>query len=131
MRPPPSVRVKRLLRIIPGRACERRKRIPCRAWSACPSGWGSPPKSINSSSDWVIVSRVRGPHSSANMNDAEKIMAITKKACEPYVVCIVDDDQAVRDALGNLLESVGLRVEAFASAEEFVNSNNVKIGRAS
>jgi FixJ family two-component response regulator len=59
------------------------------------------------------------------MNDAEKIMAITKKACEPYVVCIVDDDQAVRDALGNLLESVGLRVEAFASAEEFVNSNTV------
>ena len=52
-------------------------------------------------------------------------MAITKKAREPYVVSIVDDDQAVRDALGNLLESVGLRVEAFASAEEFVNSGNV------
>ena len=52
-------------------------------------------------------------------------MAITKKAQEHYVVSIVDDDQAVRDALGNLLESVGLRVEAFASAEEFVNSNNV------
>jgi len=29
----------------------------------------------------------------------------------------VDDDKAVRDALGNLLESVGLSVEPFASAE--------------
>ena len=53
-------------------------------------------------------------------------MAMTKKVRELHVVSIVDDDKAVRDALGNLLESVGLRVEAFASAEEFVNSNNAK-----
>jgi FixJ family two-component response regulator len=58
------------------------------------------------------------------MNDAEKIMAMTKKARERYLVSIVDDDMAVRDALGNLLESVGLRVEAFSSAEEFVNSSS-------
>jgi FixJ family two-component response regulator len=58
------------------------------------------------------------------MNAAEKIMEMTKKTREPYVVSIVDDDKSVRDALGNLLESVGLRVEAFASAEEFVNSSN-------
>ena len=56
------------------------------------------------------------------MDVAEKIMGMTKKAREPYLVSIVDDDKAVRDALGNLLESVGLQVEAFASAEEFVNS---------
>jgi two-component system response regulator FixJ len=59
------------------------------------------------------------------MDVAEKIMGMTKKAREPYLVSIVDDDKAVRDALGNLLESVGLQVEAFASAEEFVNSSNV------
>ena len=53
-------------------------------------------------------------------------MAMTKKVRELHVVSIVDDDKAVRDALGNLLESVGLRVEAFASAEEFVNSNSAK-----
>jgi FixJ family two-component response regulator len=41
---------------------------------------------------------------------------------ETYSVTIVDDDQAVRDALSNLLESVGMRVEAFDSAEDFVNS---------
>jgi len=59
------------------------------------------------------------------MDVAEKIMEMTKKAREPYLVSIVDDDKAVRDALGNLLESVGLQVEAFASAEEFVNFSNV------
>ena len=52
-------------------------------------------------------------------------MGMTKRAREPYLVSIVDDDKAVRDALGNLLESVGLQVEAFASAEEFVNFSNV------
>jgi FixJ family two-component response regulator len=41
---------------------------------------------------------------------------------ETYSVTIVDDDQAVRDALSNLMESVGMRVQAFDSAEDFVNS---------
>ena len=34
-------------------------------------------------------------------------------------IAVVDDDEAVRDALGNLLASLGLGVETFASAEEF------------
>jgi len=34
-------------------------------------------------------------------------------------VFVVDDDASVRDAIGNLLESVGLRTKMFASAEEF------------
>jgi FixJ family two-component response regulator len=36
------------------------------------------------------------------------------------VAFIVDDDAAVREALGSLLRSVGLRVEAFSSAKEFL-----------
>jgi len=59
------------------------------------------------------------------MNAAEEVMVMTKKANKPYVVSVVDDDKAVRDALGNLLESVGLSVEPFASAEEFVKSDDV------
>ena len=39
------------------------------------------------------------------------------------VICIVDDDPAVRRALGRLVESVGLRVEAFATPEEFLDSS--------
>ena len=38
----------------------------------------------------------------------------------PAIVFIVDDDASVREALGRLIRSAGLRVEAFASAEEFL-----------
>ena len=38
------------------------------------------------------------------------------------VVTIVDDDASLRRSLRNLLLSVGFRVEAFASAEEFLAS---------
>ncbi|MFZ1031347.1 MAG: response regulator [Candidatus Acidiferrales bacterium] len=50
---------------------------------------------------------------------------MTRKIQEIHSVTIVDDDQAVRDALSNLLESVGMRVEAFTSAEDFVNSRGL------
>ena len=38
------------------------------------------------------------------------------------VIFIVDDDESVRDALSNLLESVGIETEAFGSTEEFQNA---------
>ena len=36
------------------------------------------------------------------------------------IVYVVDDDLAVRQALGSLIRSIGLRVEMFASAREFL-----------
>ena len=42
------------------------------------------------------------------------------KPLEP-VVCIVDDDPAIRRALGRLIESVGLQVEQFATPAEFLD----------
>ena len=38
------------------------------------------------------------------------------------VVYIVDDDEAVRDGLSKLMESINLKVETFASAQEFLDS---------
>lgn len=38
------------------------------------------------------------------------------------IVFVVDDDAAMRQSLSNLIRSVGLRVEAFASAQEFLRS---------
>jgi FixJ family two-component response regulator len=39
-------------------------------------------------------------------------------------ISIVDDDESVREALKSLLESVGYSTKVFASAEEFLRSNN-------
>ncbi|HEY1543395.1 MAG TPA: response regulator [Xanthobacteraceae bacterium] len=39
---------------------------------------------------------------------------------ERPLVFVVDDDQSLRDALGNLFRNVGLRVETFATAGDFV-----------
>jgi FixJ family two-component response regulator len=43
------------------------------------------------------------------------------KEAEPTVF-VIDDDESIREALKDLLESVGLRVETFASAPEFLQS---------
>ena len=39
------------------------------------------------------------------------------------MVFVVDDDAPMRESLKNLIRSVGLRVELFASAQEFLRSN--------
>ena len=41
---------------------------------------------------------------------------------EQPIVFIVDDDASVRDAVADLLRSVGLRAESFKSAEEFLQA---------
>ena len=43
-----------------------------------------------------------------------------ERQVEPTVF-VVDDDESVRDALSSLIRSVGLRVEMFASAKEFLH----------
>jgi len=47
---------------------------------------------------------------------------VTPSSDEP-VVYIVDDDEAVREATRDLLSSVGLRVECFGTAQEFLRSS--------
>jgi FixJ family two-component response regulator len=39
------------------------------------------------------------------------------------VIAVVDDDQSVREALENLISSVGFEVKLFASAEDFLDSD--------
>jgi FixJ family two-component response regulator len=38
------------------------------------------------------------------------------------IVVVIDDDEAMREALRSLIRSVGLRVETFVSAREFLTS---------
>ena len=44
-------------------------------------------------------------------------------AAEDPVVFVIDDDTSMREALQSLFRSVGLRVEVFGSAPEFLQSN--------
>ena len=43
------------------------------------------------------------------------------------IVFVIDDDAPIRESLRNLIRSVGLRVEAFASAQEFLRAKRPDI----
>lgn len=51
---------------------------------------------------------------------------IQKDPADDQTVFVVDDDAAVRDALSWLIKSVGLKVETFGSAQEFLDKLNPK-----
>ncbi|KIU48715.1 response regulator transcription factor [Bradyrhizobium elkanii] len=42
-------------------------------------------------------------------------------------IAVIDDDEAIRDATVGLLRSVGFIAKAFPSAEDFLNSNRIRI----
>jgi len=45
------------------------------------------------------------------------------------LVFVVDDDPSIRDALDNLIRSVGFRVQAYSSAQEFLRSELPEVPR--
>ena len=47
-------------------------------------------------------------------------------ASETARIAVVDDDQSVREAIRSLLRSVGMVVDLFASAEEFLKAVSLK-----
>jgi len=53
---------------------------------------------------------------------APDIAARTSRARKAPVVFVIDDDESIREALRSLFGSVGLRVEVFGSAPEFLQS---------
>jgi FixJ family two-component response regulator len=42
------------------------------------------------------------------------------------LIAVVDDDEALREAIQSLIRSVGLRVAVFASAEDFLHSGQLR-----
>jgi FixJ family two-component response regulator len=54
------------------------------------------------------------------------MMGISMTEAE-VIVYVIDDDAAIREAIGSLIRSVGLGVETFASAQEFLSSNRPEI----
>jgi len=51
-----------------------------------------------------------------------RFRATASKTVTSRLISLVEDDEAVRNSLANLLNSAGLTVESFASAEEFLSS---------
>ena len=43
------------------------------------------------------------------------------------VICVVDDDESVRESLPDLLKELGFAASAFASADEFLASGTVVV----
>jgi FixJ family two-component response regulator len=43
-----------------------------------------------------------------------------------YLISIVDDDEAFREAMTSLMKSLGFEVEAFSSAEDFLASSRLE-----
>ncbi len=41
-------------------------------------------------------------------------------------ISIVDDDESVREAIYDLMDCMGLRTEVFSSAEDFLNSGDLR-----
>ena len=53
---------------------------------------------------------------------------MTSRVPDPEpIVFVVDDDASVREALGRLIRSAGMRVEAFASAEAFLERGRADV----
>lgn len=42
------------------------------------------------------------------------------------LVCIIDDDESVRDSVSDLVESLGYKTTTFASADEYLQSDHVE-----
>lgn len=61
------------------------------------------------------------------MKTDEKIRAgAVMDKMPPRRISIVDDDASIREAVKSLMRSIRVDVEAFASAEEFLNSERVR-----
>lgn len=50
---------------------------------------------------------------------------VTTMGEAPPLICVVDDDESVRESLPDLLRELGFKAEAFSSAKEYLESETV------
>jgi FixJ family two-component response regulator len=67
------------------------------------------------------------PHSPGSGDATTLESVIDSTTNKRALVCIVDDNQSVRESLPDLLEHAGYDVQTFASAEEFLDSPAVDV----
>jgi FixJ family two-component response regulator len=61
------------------------------------------------------------------MNKTAQVVSQNEKVQNDGIVFVVDDDESVRKSLGNLIRSAWLRVETFASAQQFLASTPLDV----
>jgi hypothetical protein len=71
-----------------------------------------------------ILPADRGLAFSSNIGESTTSMIAAKV---PPIVFVIDDDASVRTAISSLIRSVGLRVEVFASASEFLAAKRTMV----
>jgi FixJ family two-component response regulator len=59
------------------------------------------------------------------MDTQGEVKPVQDRGGNSRIIAIVDDDESVRFALKGMMKSVGLPAQAFASAEEFLNSGSL------
>ncbi len=59
------------------------------------------------------------------MDTQSEVKPVQDRDGNSRIIAIVDDDESVRFALKGMMKSVGLPAQAFASAEEFLNSGSL------
>ena len=73
----------------------------------------------------AVSSMPRRPDSSTRPEGKESGLAMSDRP----LVAVVDDSESVRESLPDLLEQIGVDVEAFGSAEAFLESHAVDAAR--
>jgi FixJ family two-component response regulator len=59
---------------------------------------------------------LRAPNSESNLVITQRVPDIAK-----HIILVVDDDEAVRDSLRNMMESEGFEVRAFSNGHDLLN----------
>jgi FixJ family two-component response regulator len=62
----------------------------------------------------------------SSMNRRSPSPAVAGEALEFGLISVVDDDESMREAVRGLMKSLGYTAEVFASAEEFLNSRQLR-----
>jgi len=72
---------------------------------------------------WAMANELHGGHIPIHTADGYGRRGFCMSAIEPTVF-VIDDDKAIRSAVKNLLESVGLRAEVFSSPRDFLKGES-------
>lgn len=98
------------------------RRVRKRSRVVCRGGTDRPPHRGNARPPRGSEARSEGPPAVPSLRGDETQAARTRRR---PLISVVDDDEAMRQALEMLLESAGFEVEVFASAQQLLSSNRL------